>query len=87
MPISHHKTSRTMAQAAVGRFPASREAMMDRIPLEVRRTLPAQELAALLDAVWGACQEAKAIATREAIADGCLWDHRRARLIEIESHP
>ncbi len=85
MSISKIKFRRAMTRSHVGRFPGSAEAMLARVPQTVVSALPSAQLAALLDAMWDACQEAKGIALKDAIAEGAVWDSRGQRLREIES--
>ncbi len=77
------KINRALRQSRVGRFPASAAAMMERIPGEAVIALPSWALADLLDAMWDACQEAKGIANREAVANGCVWDASRQVMREM----
>ena len=77
------KISRALRIAAVGRFPGSASAMLDRIPASAIVALPSKQLAAILDAMWGACQESKSLAVADAISEGAIWDARHQRLIEI----
>jgi hypothetical protein len=83
MTISAVKYNRAMSKSAVGRYPASASAMLERVPEGVALALTSTQLAAMLDAMWGACQEAKGIAARDAIAEGAIWDARSQRLREI----
>ena len=81
--MSQIKINRALKRAAVGRFPGSALAMLDRIPRAVCDALTATQIAEMLDAMWGACQEAKGIAGHEAIAAGAVWNARCQVMREI----
>jgi hypothetical protein len=81
MPISTIKYRRACVKARVGRFPTSAGAMIDRIPPDVLTALSGAQIASLMDAMWDACQEAKDIAIRDAVADGAVFDGHRMREI------
>jgi hypothetical protein len=83
MPISNIKYRRALVKSAVGRFPSSADAMIDRIPHDVLAALTGAQIASLMDAMWDACQEAKHIACQDAVAEGAIWDSRRRALREI----
>lgn len=70
------KINRALRLAEVGRYPASASAMMDAVPASARANLTSQELAELLDAMWGVAERSKAIAAREVIDNGRIWDAR-----------
>lgn len=74
------KVNRALAQAEIGRNPASATHMLDYVPEALVAGLTARQLAAVLDTMWRACQDAKAIAARDAIAEGGIWDERRQTL-------
>lgn len=57
--------------------------MLDAIPAEVVAALTSRQLAALLDAMWQTACASKALANREAIAEGAIWDARRGQMREI----
>lgn len=77
------KINRALKLASIGANPDSAAAMLEVIPAEAIKAVTAHQLAAMLDAVWRACQASKAIATREALDEGAIWDAGRGRLREI----
>ncbi len=77
------KIRRAYAAAGIGGCPQSRAAMLQYLPEEVVERLPSRELARMLDALWAACQDAKALGARDAIDEGAIWDARLGRLREI----
>lgn len=77
------KINRALRLAGIGSCHGSAMAMLDYVPASVRAALSGAELGELLDALWRACQDAKALAAREAIGEGAIWDARRQRLREI----
>jgi hypothetical protein len=81
--MSHIKINRAVARAAVGRFPGSVDAMLERIPHAVAEALTSTQLALLLDAMWDACQEAKGQRDIENISNGCIWDASRQAMRDI----
>jgi len=83
MSFPQVKYDRATAKAAVGKFPGSRDAMWAAIPVDVIGALTSTQLAHLLDAMWGACQEAKRIAEAEVVSNGAVWDARHQRLREL----
>lgn len=82
--VSQIKINRAIAASAIGKFPASAAAMMSVIPAGVIASLLSRELANLLDALWDACQESKAIANRNSIAEVVIWDESRQTLRAIQ---
>lgn len=83
--MSQIKINRARHLSTTGRYPASFDAMLAAIPAPVVTGLTAKALAALIDAQWIACQDAKAIAEREAIDAGAVWDARRQTMCTIEA--
>lgn len=77
------KVRRALSRAAVGRYPASASVMLDRIPTSTRAALTSAALAELLDSLWVASQGDKALAIRDAITEGAVWDGERQALREI----
>ncbi len=80
MPI---KINRAMRLADISANPGSASDMLGLIPAEVVEALTAKQLATMLDAMWAACQRSKAIAARDAIAEGAIWDAGRQQLRPI----
>ena len=83
MPISTLKYRRVIVKAAVGRYPATADAMLATIPDDVATSLSADKLSRLLDAVWAACLEAKALALQGAVSEGAIYDPRKRQLIQV----
>lgn len=81
--MSQIKIKRARAAAAIGRYPATFDAMLARVPAEVVSALTSAHLARMLDALADACDASKALATRSACDEGAIWDARRSRLREI----
>jgi len=78
------KLNKALKKAQVGQYPRSAEAMVAHLPILVIESCTSSEIAAMLDAMYGACQKAKAIAERDACAEGCIWDAAQKRLREIQ---
>lgn len=78
------KLNKALKKAQVGKYPRSAEAMVRHLPILAIETCTSSEIAAVLDAMYSACQEAKAIAERDACAEGCVWDATQKRLREIQ---
>lgn len=85
MIMTNHaiKIKRALRLSKIGACSGSALAMLDAIPASAVAGLPAKALAELLDAMWRACQEAKALAESGAVAEGAIWDARSQRLREI----
>lgn len=83
--MSNHsiKISRALAQSGVGRYPGSAHAMLAAVPESIVAALTSRQIADMLDAMWSACQTAKADANREAVDEGAVWDARRQTLREL----
>lgn len=73
------KINRAMRLAEIGRYPASAAAMLRPIPAKVIASVTAKTLAAILDANWRIAQESKAIAIKDALDEGGLWDNCQQR--------
>lgn len=73
--VHNHQTKikRAFRAAKIGAHPASAQAMLAAIPADALRALTGNQLAQMLDALWGACQQAKAIAAHEAVEGGAIW--------------
>lgn len=79
------KISRAYQNAEIGKYPASREAMLKHLPDELIKTLTSRELAMVLDALWSCAEAAKVIAEQEIVAEGAVWDAKTQRLIELQN--
>ena len=79
------KYMRTKSRSAIGIYHASFEAMWDNIPIEIKKALPSKMLAKLIDANWRLSSASKALATREIIENGFLWDAQRNKSINLEA--
>ncbi|MBX3482563.1 hypothetical protein [Phenylobacterium sp.] len=77
------KINRALRQAEIGHFPGSAEHMLSYVPDVLRSALTSDELAIALDMLWTACLASKALAERDAIAEGAIWDAEAQRLREI----
>jgi len=77
------KINRARKASVIGDCPGSFAAMVDLVPASARATLTGRQIGELADAMWRACQQSKAIAAREAIDEGAVWDARSGRLREI----
>lgn len=74
------KINRARKLSVIGNTPGSFYAMIERIPATVTGAITSRQLADMVDAMWAACQEAKALAAKEAIDQGAVWDARSQRL-------
>ncbi len=74
------KINRALRASKVGAFPGSAAAMIVHLPTSLIESLTGQQLGEMLDALWRVAGASKAIAAREVIADGCVWDDRAGRL-------
>lgn len=81
--MSTIKVNRALKIATIGDCPGSASDMLGLIPAAVIQQVNSRTLAALIDGMWQACQASKAIAAREAIDEGAIWDARRERMVEL----
>jgi len=77
------RVKRALALSQIGAYPGSAQAMLNAIPPAVVAALPARLIAELLDANWRLAQEAKAIAEKDAIQEGAVWDATTVRHREV----
>lgn len=77
------KIERARKASIIGDCPGSFGAMIDLIPATTRAALTGRQIGELSDAMWRACQQSKALANREAIDEGGVWDARQQRYREI----
>lgn len=77
-PRYHHaiKVNRAVRLASIGRYPASAAAMLSAIPDCLIVGLTARQIAVTMDANWDLAQASKALAAREIIENGFVWDAR-----------
>ncbi|TAA54601.1 hypothetical protein [Shinella sp. JR1-6] len=68
------KYNRAKAASVIGSHDRSFDAMWNSIPTDVQATLSSSQLAALVDSNWRMAAESKAIAAREAIENGFVWN-------------
>lgn len=71
------KIARAKQLATIGPCHASFEAVIDAVPEATIAAISSRALAELADAIWRSWGETKAIAERDAIAEGGIWDARR----------
>jgi len=53
------------------------------LPDDIMSGLTGKQIGAMIDGLWRVAQNSKAVATREAIDEGAIWDHKRQALREI----
>ena len=75
------KIKRALKKSKIGTCPGSAHAMLAYIPQSIMDQATSSAVAEMLDALWLACGTSKAIAEREAIQNGFVWDapNNRAR--------
>ena len=71
------KFTRAATLSKIGSTPRSFEDMAAYLPDSVIKSLTSTQLAEMIDALWTCAGDAKAIAAREAIEAGCVWDAKR----------
>ena len=79
------KINRAQKLTSIGKYPGTWAALLAHVPAELRNTLTARQIAQTVDALWACAQASKAIADREAIADGGVWDARRQQFHDLAS--
>ena len=77
------KINRAQAQSKWGNNAETFSAMLGHIPASAVEKLTSAELAELVDAMMVCAQASKAIAEREAIENGFVWDSQNNRSIEL----
>lgn len=83
-PINHSiKITRAQNLARIGNYPASFNAMLRHVPHPVIDQCSARIVSEILDALWVACQDAKAIAESEACDAGYVWDQRNKQMRDL----
>lgn len=75
--MSQIKINRASRLAIIGNCPCSFAAMIEAIPDAVMDVLTSKTIAALVDANWRLFRASKAIAARDAINEGGVWDAQR----------
>ena len=63
--------------------PASASSMLRAIPAEAVNALPARLIAQMIDANWRLASASKAIAARDALTEGGVWDEARGAMREF----
>ena len=71
------KVKRASKIASIGKYPGTWNALLAHVPHELVQTLTVRQLAQTVDVLWACAQASKAIATREAISEGGVWDSRQ----------
>lgn len=79
------KMARARKLSRIGDNPSTFAAMARYVPARILERASAVEIAATVDALHACAQEAKAIAHRDVIDDGFVWDDRAACHREIAS--
>lgn len=82
--MSKIKYSRSKDAAKRGEYNNSFDAMYREIPESVKAALTSKRIAELVDAMWNVAQKSKAIANREAIEIGAVWDEKAQKHRDIE---
>lgn len=77
------KIKRALKLSTIGSCSGSAIAMLDAIPQSVVAALTSAQLADLIDANWRLAGASKAIAERDAVAEGAVWDARNQRHIPL----
>lgn len=77
------KIARAKTLAGIGPYHRSFEAMLAAVPASVVAKLSSRQLAELIDANWCLAQSAKALAEREAIDNGFVWDARTSQARDL----
>lgn len=75
------KVNRAVKMSMIGAHTGCVQAMLAAIPAEVIDALPARAIAKLLDGNWQLAQASKALAIREALQEGAVWDGAKLREI------
>lgn len=83
--MSQVKINRAMKMARIGSNPGSASDMLAAIPASTIAGLTARQLAELLDAMWSLAQASKAIAARDACAEGAIWDAQAQQMRELRA--
>lgn len=74
--MSQIKITRARRLAIIGNCPGSFAAMVEAIPAAAIAALSSKAIAAVVDANWQLASASKAIAARDAISEGGVWDSR-----------
>lgn len=77
------KIERAVKLSKIGAYPATFSALLAHVPQTLVDTMTSRQLAATLDALFACAQESKALAAREAIQNGFVWDARQNRSRDI----
>jgi hypothetical protein len=77
------KRERARRLCPVGRYPETYAALSAHLPERLVERLSARDLADVIEAFDLVSSTGKALADREAVANGCVWNARAGRLVEI----
>lgn len=77
------KLARARRLSSTGNYPATYDALMEHLPPCVISKLTAREIATMMDALYSATAEAKALQDRANCDQGAVWDSRRQQLISL----
>lgn len=65
------------------KYPTTFDACLANLAANLLQTLTGHQLAAVVDKVPDTFQAGKLAADREAIQNGCVWDEKIERLVEL----
>jgi hypothetical protein len=77
------KYNRAKSMSIIGSCPKSFDAMWDAIPIQIKQILSGKLLAQLVDANWHLAGTSKAIAARDIVAEGYVYDAKNQRSIAL----
>lgn len=77
------KLTRARRLSDTGRYPGTYDALLDHMPCDLIARLTAAEIAVVIDTMYRCSARAKALAERDAITEGCVWDARHRKLVEL----
>jgi hypothetical protein len=73
------KIERAAKLSSAGQYPATFSALLDHLPQALVDSMTSRQLAAAIDALYACAETSKALAAREAIDNGFIWDARKQR--------
>lgn len=85
--MSQIKINRARKLSTIGNLPNTFAAMLIYVPADNITALTSRQLASQIDTLWRACGTSKAIAAREAIENGFVWDERNNCSRDIAKRP
>lgn len=77
------KTNRAQGFSKIGMHPAKVAAMLSHVDRQVLASVSSRTLASVIDSLYAASLAAKAIAMRDAIGEGAVWDAKAQRHRDI----